>query len=66
LLRKVVEKIIANPDERKVSCYLKRLPMVDLLAGLADRGDTLLGEQGSANVNLVHPVNMLIITEMFV
>ena len=51
LLRKVVEKIVVNPDERKVSCYIKRLPMIETVENPSDRGGVLLGAASSANGN---------------
>ena len=51
LIRRVVEKILVDKDQNKVTCYIKRLPSIDELGGLHIAGRGLLGEACSANGN---------------
>ena len=51
LIRRVVEKIEVDPTERKVKCYIKRVPMVLPAGEMSENVDNLLGANRSANGN---------------
>jgi hypothetical protein len=62
-IRKLVEMIVVDRKERKVRCYLKRLPSLEPLSRL-ETSNSILGAAGSLKPNLRHPVGDFIVTEM--
>ncbi len=51
LIRKVIEKIQVNPDEKMVRCYIRRVPKVPAVEEIAGKLENLLGGECSANGN---------------
>lgn len=51
LVRKIVEKIIVDPESRKVTVYFRQIPKIDETADVSTGEDILLGAACSANGN---------------
>jgi len=52
MLRRMVERILVDREERKVRCYLRRLPII---ANITDNIDTYFLDQGLSGVALGAP-----------
>jgi hypothetical protein len=51
LIRKIVQKIEVNPDDEIVRCYIRRVPKVPAIESIAEKLETILGAERSANGN---------------